>query len=96
MFGINVPRYALVNREVPNQELDYFIEEEDFVEVHGERFWKPFVEKPINGKATPIICTSVNSILWSLFVCNDSIRSRDWWFEGNMDLKLCIHKSVLM
>ncbi|KAF1879319.1 hypothetical protein Lal_00005785 [Lupinus albus] len=49
MFGIPVPRYALVIREFPNQELDYFIEEEDFVEVHGKRFWKPFVEKPIDG-----------------------------------------------
>ncbi|KAI5431971.1 inositol hexakisphosphate and diphosphoinositol-pentakisphosphate kinase VIP1 isoform X2 [Lathyrus oleraceus] len=49
MFGIYVPRYALVNREVPYQQLDYFIEEEDFVEVHGMRFWKPFVEKPIDG-----------------------------------------------
>lgn len=50
MYGIPVPRYALVNRDFPNQELDYFIEEEDFVEVHGNRFWKPFVEKPIDGK----------------------------------------------
>lgn len=48
-FGVPVPRYALVNREVPNQKLDYFIEEEDFVEVHGSRFWKPFVEKPVDG-----------------------------------------------
>lgn len=50
MYGIPVPRYALVNREVPYQELDYFVEEEDFVEVHGNRFWKPFVEKPVHGK----------------------------------------------
>ncbi|XVF16572.1 hypothetical protein REPUB_Repub10bG0043400 [Reevesia pubescens] len=49
MYGIPVPRYALVNREVPYQELDYFIEEEDYVEVHGNRFWKPFVEKPVDG-----------------------------------------------
>ncbi|KAM1009576.1 hypothetical protein FF1_044994 [Malus domestica] len=49
MHGVSVPRYALVNREVPYQELDYFIEEEDFVEVHGHRFWKPFVEKPVEG-----------------------------------------------
>ncbi|XP_019427818.1 PREDICTED: inositol hexakisphosphate and diphosphoinositol-pentakisphosphate kinase 1-like isoform X2 [Lupinus angustifolius] len=49
MFGIPVPKYALVIREVPNQELDYFIEEEDFVEVHGMRFWKPFVEKPVDA-----------------------------------------------
>ncbi|KAI3726072.1 hypothetical protein L1987_65869 [Smallanthus sonchifolius] len=48
-YGIPVPRYALVNREKPYQELDYFVEEEDFVEVHGQRFWKPFVEKPIHG-----------------------------------------------
>lgn len=50
MFGIPVPRYALVNREYPYQELDYFIEEEDFVEVNGMRFWKPFVEKPVDGE----------------------------------------------
>ncbi|PWA72426.1 ATP-grasp fold, Histidine phosphatase superfamily [Artemisia annua] len=49
LYGIPVPRYALVNREWPYQELDYFVEEEDFVEVHGQRFWKPFVEKPIHG-----------------------------------------------
>ncbi|GMH30492.1 hypothetical protein Nepgr_032335 [Nepenthes gracilis] len=49
MFGIPVPRYALVNREFCYQDVDYFVEEDDFVEVHGERFWKPFVEKPIDG-----------------------------------------------
>ncbi|KAL1104323.1 hypothetical protein V6Z11_D04G059000 [Gossypium hirsutum] len=49
MFGISVPRYALVNREETYQELDYFIEDEDYVEVHGNRFWKPFVEKPVDG-----------------------------------------------
>ncbi|XP_075510688.1 inositol hexakisphosphate and diphosphoinositol-pentakisphosphate kinase VIP2-like isoform X1 [Primulina tabacum] len=49
LFGIPVPRYALVNREYPYQELDFFVEEEDFVEVHGNRFWKPFVEKPVEG-----------------------------------------------
>ncbi|KAK9665449.1 hypothetical protein RND81_14G112700 [Saponaria officinalis] len=49
MFGIPVPRYALVNREYPYQEVDFFSEEDDFVEVHGERFWKPFVEKPVHG-----------------------------------------------
>ncbi|XP_031381093.1 inositol hexakisphosphate and diphosphoinositol-pentakisphosphate kinase VIP2-like isoform X1 [Punica granatum] len=49
IYGIPVPRYALVNREVLNQELDYFVEEEDYVEVHGNRFWKPFVEKPVDG-----------------------------------------------
>ncbi|XP_039009838.1 inositol hexakisphosphate and diphosphoinositol-pentakisphosphate kinase VIP2-like isoform X2 [Hibiscus syriacus] len=49
MFGISVPRYALVNREAPYQELDYFIEDEDYVEVHGNLFWKPFVEKPVDG-----------------------------------------------
>lgn len=49
MHGIPVPRYAFVTREVPYEELDYFVEEEDFVEVHNERFWKPFVEKPVHG-----------------------------------------------
>lgn len=49
MYGIPVPRYAFVNRDKPYQELEYFVEEEDFVEVHGQRFWKPFVEKPVHG-----------------------------------------------
>ncbi|KFK25743.1 hypothetical protein AALP_AA8G153900 [Arabis alpina] len=49
MYGIPVPRYACVNRTEPDQDLDYFVEEEDFVEVKSERFWKPFVEKPVNG-----------------------------------------------
>uniref|UniRef100_A0A0R0GJ80 Inositol hexakisphosphate and diphosphoinositol-pentakisphosphate kinase n=1 Tax=Glycine max TaxID=3847 RepID=A0A0R0GJ80_SOYBN len=49
MFGIPVPRYALVIRDAPYQQLDYFIEEEDFVEVHGMRFFKPFVEKPVDA-----------------------------------------------
>ncbi|XP_059282370.1 inositol hexakisphosphate and diphosphoinositol-pentakisphosphate kinase VIP2-like isoform X2 [Lycium ferocissimum] len=49
MFGIPVPRYACVNREVPYQQLDYFEEEDDYVEVHGNRFAKPFVEKPVDG-----------------------------------------------
>ncbi|CAK9308952.1 unnamed protein product [Citrullus colocynthis] len=49
MFGISVPSYALVNREVPYQDVEYFIEEEDFIEVNGNRFWKPFVEKPVDG-----------------------------------------------
>ncbi|GJN23698.1 hypothetical protein PR202_gb11367 [Eleusine coracana subsp. coracana] len=44
-----VQAYAALRREYPYQELDYFIEQEDFVEVHGKRFWKPFVEKPVNG-----------------------------------------------
>lgn len=50
MFGVPVPRYALVNRERPYQEVEYFVEEEDFVEVNGIRFWKPFVEKPVDGE----------------------------------------------
>ncbi|KAK1257936.1 hypothetical protein QJS04_geneDACA017752 [Acorus gramineus] len=49
MYGIPVPSYALVNREYAYQELDYFVEQEDFVEVHGKRFWKPFIEKPVHG-----------------------------------------------
>lgn len=57
MFGIPVPRYALVNREFPFQEVDYFSEDDDFVEVHGERFSKPFVEKPVDGKPVNCLCT---------------------------------------
>ncbi|KAG6472644.1 hypothetical protein ZIOFF_070118 [Zingiber officinale] len=38
VFGIPIPNYALVNREYPYQELEYFIEEEDYIEVHVKRF----------------------------------------------------------
>ncbi|ERN18184.1 inositol hexakisphosphate and diphosphoinositol-pentakisphosphate kinase 2 isoform X2 [Amborella trichopoda] len=61
MYGIPVPNYALVNREVPYQELHYFTEQEDFVEVHGKRFWKPFVEKPIDGDDHSIMIYYPNS-----------------------------------
>ena len=54
-FGISVPSYALVNREVPYQEVEYFVEEEDFIEVNGNRFWKPFVEKPVDGELASMI-----------------------------------------
>ncbi|KAL3676691.1 hypothetical protein R1sor_026639 [Riccia sorocarpa] len=47
--GIPIPNYALVNRDYPDQELDYFTESEDYVEVHGKRICKPFVEKPVDG-----------------------------------------------
>ncbi|XP_037406879.1 inositol hexakisphosphate and diphosphoinositol-pentakisphosphate kinase VIP1-like isoform X1 [Triticum dicoccoides] len=49
LFGVPVPTYAVVRREHPNQELNYFIEQDDFIEIHGKRFCKPFVEKPIDG-----------------------------------------------
>jgi len=52
MFGVPVPNYAFVNREFPYQELEYFVEQEDFVEVRGKRFLKPFVEKPIDGETS--------------------------------------------
>ncbi|KAL4280747.1 hypothetical protein GQ457_03G020220 [Hibiscus cannabinus] len=46
--GYVIPAYALVNRE-PYQRLDYYIEEKGYVEVHGNRFWKPFLEKHVDG-----------------------------------------------
>ncbi|CAO2178027.1 unnamed protein product [Urochloa humidicola] len=49
LYGVPVPTYAVVRREYPNQELNYFVEDDDFIEIHGKRFCKPFVEKPIDG-----------------------------------------------
>ncbi|KAJ7538636.1 hypothetical protein O6H91_11G057700 [Diphasiastrum complanatum] len=48
-YGIPVPNYALVNREYPYQELDYFVEEEDYIQVNDQQLFKPFVEKPVDG-----------------------------------------------
>ncbi|CAD6341897.1 unnamed protein product [Miscanthus lutarioriparius] len=52
LYGVPVPTYAVVRREYPNQELSYFVEEDDFIEIHGKRFCKPFVEKPIDGNSS--------------------------------------------
>lgn len=48
-YKISTPPYALVNRDYPDQDLDYFKEEEDYVEVRGKKIMKPFVEKPVDG-----------------------------------------------
>lgn len=48
-YGIPIPNYILVNRDFPYQEVDYFVEEEDYVEVQGRKIMKPFVEKPVDG-----------------------------------------------
>ena len=76
MFGIPVPRYALVIREVPYQQLDYFIEEEDFVEVHGMRFFKPFVEKPVDGKL-------VSCVGETLYFASVSFISKLFFVQSN-------------
>jgi hypothetical protein len=48
--GIPVPPYATVNRDFPYQDVDYLVEEEDYVEICGKRIMKPFVEKPVDGE----------------------------------------------
>uniref|UniRef100_A0A667ZE94 Inositol hexakisphosphate and diphosphoinositol-pentakisphosphate kinase n=1 Tax=Myripristis murdjan TaxID=586833 RepID=A0A667ZE94_9TELE len=45
--GIDLPRYAVLNRDPNNPEECNLVEGEDHVEVNGEVFPKPFVEKPV-------------------------------------------------
>ncbi|KAM9754088.1 inositol hexakisphosphate and diphosphoinositol-pentakisphosphate kinase 2 isoform 9-T24 [Menidia menidia] len=50
--GIDLPRYAILNRDPDNPEVApcaecSLVEGEDHVEVNGEVFHKPFVEKPV-------------------------------------------------
>ncbi|XP_072242428.1 inositol hexakisphosphate and diphosphoinositol-pentakisphosphate kinase 2 isoform X1 [Leuresthes tenuis] len=45
--GIDLPRYAVLNRDPDNPEECNLVEGEDHVEVNGEVFHKPFVEKPV-------------------------------------------------
>jgi hypothetical protein len=47
---IPVPPYATVNRDFPYQDVDYLVEEEDYVQIHCTRIMKPFVEKPVDGE----------------------------------------------
>ncbi|XP_038562099.1 inositol hexakisphosphate and diphosphoinositol-pentakisphosphate kinase 1 isoform X2 [Micropterus salmoides] len=45
--GIDLPRYAVLNRDPDNPEVCSLLEVDDHVEVNGEVFPKPFVEKPV-------------------------------------------------
>ncbi|XP_018103814.1 inositol hexakisphosphate and diphosphoinositol-pentakisphosphate kinase 2 isoform X12 [Xenopus laevis] len=48
--GIMLPRYAVLNRDPNKPEECNLIEGEDHVEVNGEIFQKPFVEKPVSAE----------------------------------------------
>uniref|UniRef100_A0A8C5MA39 Inositol hexakisphosphate and diphosphoinositol-pentakisphosphate kinase n=1 Tax=Leptobrachium leishanense TaxID=445787 RepID=A0A8C5MA39_9ANUR len=48
--GILLPRYAILNRDPNKPEECNLIEGEDHVEVNGEIFQKPFVEKPVSAE----------------------------------------------
>ncbi|XP_043832762.1 inositol hexakisphosphate and diphosphoinositol-pentakisphosphate kinase 2 isoform X1 [Dromiciops gliroides] len=48
--GILLPRYAILNRDPNNPQECNLIEGEDHVEVNGEVFQKPFVEKPLSAE----------------------------------------------
>ncbi|ERE82829.1 inositol hexakisphosphate and diphosphoinositol-pentakisphosphate kinase 2 isoform 1 [Cricetulus griseus] len=48
--GILLPRYAILNRDPNNPKECNLIEGEDHVEVNGEIFQKPFVEKPVSAE----------------------------------------------
>ncbi|XP_049578864.1 inositol hexakisphosphate and diphosphoinositol-pentakisphosphate kinase 2 isoform X5 [Syngnathus scovelli] len=45
--GIELPRYGVLDRKPDNPEECNLVEAEDHVEVNGEIFPKPFVEKPV-------------------------------------------------
>uniref|UniRef100_A0A8C1BMK1 Inositol hexakisphosphate and diphosphoinositol-pentakisphosphate kinase n=1 Tax=Cyprinus carpio carpio TaxID=630221 RepID=A0A8C1BMK1_CYPCA len=48
--GIDLPRYAVLNRDPDRPEECNLVESEDHVEVNGEVFHKPFVEKPVSAE----------------------------------------------
>lgn len=50
--GIPVPKHIVVSRDglAPGEDPPGFVEEEDFVELGGQRILKPFVEKPVSGE----------------------------------------------
>ncbi|TSK28087.1 Inositol hexakisphosphate and diphosphoinositol-pentakisphosphate kinase 1 [Bagarius yarrelli] len=48
--GIELPRYAVLNRDPDRPEECNLVEGEDHVEVNGEVFHKPFVEKPVSAE----------------------------------------------
>ncbi|XP_064932958.1 inositol hexakisphosphate and diphosphoinositol-pentakisphosphate kinase 1 isoform X8 [Columba livia] len=48
--GIDLPRYAVLNRDPDRPEECNLVEGEDHVEVNGAIFPKPFVEKPVSAE----------------------------------------------
>ncbi|KAM6426732.1 inositol hexakisphosphate and diphosphoinositol-pentakisphosphate kinase 1 isoform 5-T6 [Liasis olivaceus] len=48
--GIDLPRYAVLNRDPDHPEECNLVEGEDHVEVNGAVFPKPFVEKPVSAE----------------------------------------------
>ncbi|XP_067254511.1 inositol hexakisphosphate and diphosphoinositol-pentakisphosphate kinase 2 isoform X7 [Chanodichthys erythropterus] len=48
--GIQLPRFAVLNRDPARPEECNLVEGEDHVEVNGEIFQKPFVEKPVSAE----------------------------------------------
>ncbi|XP_031424898.1 inositol hexakisphosphate and diphosphoinositol-pentakisphosphate kinase 2 isoform X1 [Clupea harengus] len=48
--GIDLPRYAVLNRDPDKPQECNLVEGEDHVEVNGEVFPKPFVEKPVSAE----------------------------------------------
>ncbi|KAM6409455.1 inositol hexakisphosphate and diphosphoinositol-pentakisphosphate kinase 1 [Rhynochetos jubatus] len=48
--GIDLPRYAVLNRDPDRPEECSLVEGEDHVEVNGAVFPKPFVEKPVSAE----------------------------------------------
>ncbi|XP_069748500.1 inositol hexakisphosphate and diphosphoinositol-pentakisphosphate kinase 2 isoform X2 [Narcine bancroftii] len=48
--GIELPRYAILNRDPDKPDECNLIEGEDHVEVNGDVFQKPFVEKPVSAE----------------------------------------------
>uniref|UniRef100_A0A8C1KAH6 Inositol hexakisphosphate and diphosphoinositol-pentakisphosphate kinase n=1 Tax=Cyprinus carpio TaxID=7962 RepID=A0A8C1KAH6_CYPCA len=48
--GIDLPRYAVLNRDPDKPDECNLVEGEDQVEVNGEVFLKPFVEKPVSAE----------------------------------------------
>lgn len=48
--GIDLPRYAVLNRDPARPDECSLVEGDDHVEVNGEIFQKPFVEKPVSAE----------------------------------------------
>uniref|UniRef100_A0A8C7S115 Inositol hexakisphosphate and diphosphoinositol-pentakisphosphate kinase n=1 Tax=Oncorhynchus mykiss TaxID=8022 RepID=A0A8C7S115_ONCMY len=48
--GVDLPRYAVLTRDPDRPEECNLVEGEDHVEVNGEVFPKPFVEKPVSAE----------------------------------------------